>query len=122
PARLLGRKVAESPHDDSGCRPLGRGGEAILFRRRTLCDGELRQAEVENLQPVVGGKEQVLRLEIAVDNSLLVSRCQSASHLDTVVHRLARGKGARAQALPQRLPFEQLLDDVGRTAWLPEIV
>src|SRR5438552_7373449 len=57
-----------------------------------------------------------------MDNSFLVSRCQSASHLDTVVHRLARGKGARAQALPQRLPFEQLLDDVGRTTVRPKIV
>src|SRR5207253_7563266 len=51
-----------------------------------------------------------------------VSRCQSASDLDTVFHRLAHGKGACAQALPQRLPFEQLLDDVGRTTVRPEIV
>src|SRR5207249_3320261 len=57
-----------------------------------------------------------------MDNSFLVSRCQSARHLDTVFHRLARGKGACTQALPQRLPFEQLLDDVGRTAVRPEIV
>src|SRR5207249_4960826 len=53
-ARLLGRHVAESPHDDAGCCRLGRGGEASLLRRRTLWGGELRQAEVENLQPVVG--------------------------------------------------------------------
>src|SRR5213596_2393309 len=51
-----------------------------------------------------------------------MSRCQSASDLDTVFHRLARGKGARAQALPQRLPFEQLLDDVGRIFVCPKIV
>src|SRR5437773_7115376 len=51
-----------------------------------------------------------------------MSRCQSASDLDTVFHRLARGKGARAQALPQRLPFEQLLDGVGRILVCPKIV
>ena len=57
-----------------------------------------------------------------MDNSFLVSRCQSARDLDAVVHRLARGKGACAQALAQRLPFEQLLDDVGRTTVRPKIV
>jgi hypothetical protein len=63
--------------------------------------GELRQPEVENLGPAITGDEQVLRFQIAVNNSLVVRSRQSFGNLLGVVERLARGERARTQALAQ---------------------
>src|SRR3954469_21140175 len=56
-ARLLGREVARGPEDGTGGGETGRG-------RRVVHRGELRQPEVEDLEPPVNGDEDVLRLEI----------------------------------------------------------
>ena len=66
---LLRRHVAHRAHDRARlgacCRRLSAGaGRAV---------GQLGQAEVEDLHEAVAGEEDVLRLEIAVDDPLLVS-------------------------------------------------
>jgi len=45
-----------------------------------------RQAEVQDLHDPGVRHEEILRLEIAVDDSLVVRRRQAACHLQRVVH------------------------------------
>jgi hypothetical protein len=72
---------------------------------------QLRQAEVEDLDPFVGGDEQVLRFQIAMDNPLAVRRGEASRNGDGITDGLAHRDRAGDQALTQRLPFEQLRDD-----------
>ena len=76
--------------------------------------GQLRQAEIEDLHPAIAGDKKILRLEVAMDDALLVRRRKSPCHLQPVVNRLADGKRATPQPLAQRLPFQQLGDHVKR--------
>jgi hypothetical protein len=82
-------------------------------RQRRFGMRELRQAEVEDLDPPLGGDEQVLGLEVAVDDPLLVRCGQAVRHLDRVVDRLADRQRARAKAIAERFALEQLRDDEG---------
>src|SRR4029453_12289473 len=93
--------------------PRGRRRQIGLFRSflRLL---QLRQAEVENLDPPVLGDEQVLGLEVPVDDPLLVRRGEAARDLDRVIECLARRQSARRQAAAKSFAFEELRDDVRR--------
>ena len=112
-AHLLGRHVAERAHDDAGLRARGRGREvgglATLLGVR-----QLGEAEVEDLHPAVVGDEDVLGLEVPVDDPLLVRRREAVDDLECVVDRLARARAPAREDRPQRVAFEELLDDVGR--------
>src|SRR6266540_1086300 len=75
--------------------------------RRIL--GELGQAEVEDLHPSVGGDEEVLGLQVAVHDPLLVRHGERRGDLDGVVDRLPQRQRRRhhvADGVAQRLPFE----------------
>ena len=110
-AHLLGRHVADRAEDDAGRRAAAveRRRERLHGRRRSA---ELGEAEVENLDAAVAGDEEVLGLQVAVDDALLVRRGQAAGDLDRVVDRLARGQRAARERVAQRLALEQLGDDV----------
>ena len=120
-ADLLGRHVGESPHDDAGLRAGGCGREvaalALLFGVR-----QLREAEVQDLHPAVVGDEDVLGLQVPVDDPLLVRGAEAVDDLERIVDRAARGELASGDDGPQRLPFEQLLDDIGRAVVRPDVV
>ncbi len=70
---LFGRHVSDGPHHHAW---VGRH----LHRRRIagvgvlLGTGKLGQAEVQNLYTIVVGDEQVLRLEVAMNDTLVVRR------------------------------------------------
>ncbi|HEV8702079.1 MAG TPA: hypothetical protein VGV60_12470 [Candidatus Polarisedimenticolia bacterium] len=124
-AHLLRRHVSDRSEDDAGPgldprrepgqRPVRRrAGATGKCGRRTLGPRQLRQAEIEDLDPAVARDEQVLRLQVAVDDPLLVSRRQPLGDLPGIVQRLAGGERAAGQPVAQRRPFEQLLDDVRR--------
>ena len=94
-----------------------RGGRPSA--RRPLVDraavGQLRQAEVEDLDAAVAGDEDVLGLEVAVDDALLVRGRQPLRDLQPPSSIALRGgSGPRARARAQRLALEQLGDDVRR--------
>ena len=71
------------------------------FRIRTRSFGriELRQPEVEDLNPAVFRHPDVLWLEVAVDDSRVVGGGQPACQLYAVVQHLAQPHRAFAQAL-----------------------
>ena len=80
-AHLLRRHVADRP---DGCAGTGQCG----LRQLVIIQGEAAcQTEVENLQDPLGGDEQIVRLEIAVDNSL-PSRRHAGGYLHSVCHGL----------------------------------
>ena len=84
-AHLLGRHVRDGAHHRAG-----RGGH--LLRRRVgiaVRRGELGQTEVEDLDSSVFADEKVLRLEVAMDDALLVRGRESVRDLDGVVEHLA---------------------------------
>ena len=69
---------------------------------------QLRQAEVEDLHAAVVRDEDVLGLEVAVDDPLLVRGGEAVGDLERVVDRAARREPAAREDRAQGLPFEQL--------------
>jgi len=57
-----------------------------------------------------------------VDDSSLVSGREPLRDLDRVIDRLANRQGSRRKTRPQRLAFQKLRDDVGRTFVRPDVV
>ena len=110
--RLLGRHVEGRPEE----RPrLGARRDAGRAGRRL----DLRDAEVEHLGDVVvvvglAHEEDVLGLEIAVDDALLVRAIERAAHLVDDPDRLLESEAVGVvQALVERLADQHLHDDVG---------
>src|SRR5581483_2071921 len=62
----------------------------------------------------VARDENILRLEIAMQNAVIVGGRKSANDLQRIVNRLAYGKRSAAQARPQGFTFKQFRDDVRR--------
>ena len=88
-AHLLGCHVTHGSEDHARLRAARRGGEVrALPRARVL--GELRETEVENLDAPVLRDEEVLGLEIAVDDALVVRGGKAAGDLDRPVHGAAK--------------------------------
>ena len=119
-ADLLGRHVAHRPEHDAG---LGsRNRPQVGLRSAFLLRLELRETEVEDLDPAVPRQKDVLGFQVPVDDPLLVRRRESLGELDRIVRRLADGDRARGDPLAQRLPLEQLGDDVGRPVHGADVV
>ncbi len=83
--------------------------------------GELRQAEVEYLYASVPSQKEVLRLEIAMGDSLLVSGSQSAGHRDRNVDGFASPHRTLAKPIAKGFALKQLADDIGRAAVLADM-
>jgi hypothetical protein len=106
-AELLGRHVPERPQDGPRLRALRLRREVRRAAPGAGLD-ELREAEVEDLDPAVLRDEKVLGLEVPVDDSLLVGGRESPGDLDGEVHRLAHGQRAGGETRAQRFAFEEL--------------
>jgi len=111
PPHLLGRHVAGGAHH----RALGRHRQRAGRRRARRLE-RARHAEVENLEVPVFREEQVLGLEIAVHDALLVHGGQPEGDLHAHLDRLARRQRALRQPFPQRLAHQQLGHQVRRVA------
>ena len=116
---LLGGHVAHRAEDRAGAGV----GEGLDVGARRFLPGpaQLGDPEVEDLDHTVLGEKDVLRLEVAVDDPLLVGGGQATGDLDRELHRLAHAQGARGHAVAQRLALEQLGDDVGRPLLEPSV-
>ncbi len=84
PSHLFRRHVSNRPHHGSGIRDLFPRGDLRTIDLIAL-GSQFRQTEVQNLHPA-----EVLRLEIAVDNSFFVRSSQTLSDLLCIISRFAR--------------------------------
>ena len=94
---------------ESGCSPVSRSG----------LPGE---AEVEQLHRAVGREEDVLGLQVAVGDLLVVRGGQAASNLRGDIDGLPRRQGAAGEPRAQRLAFEQLRHRVRRAIAVADVV
>src|SRR5260370_38527654 len=86
---------------------------------RLLSCKKLGQPKVEDLNAPILGNEDVVGLEVAMDEGMIVSRGKAPRDLDTVLDRLADWQRAAAQALAQGFALEQSGNDVRRTVVRP---
>ena len=78
PAReLLGRHVRRRTHHDALLRVAIRGPRRVGWAAGSQLLG---QTEVEHLHPAVGGHHDVGRLQVAVDDALVVGGRQGVGH------------------------------------------
>ena len=87
-AHLLRRHVPDRAHDDAG---LGGRGGGRHHRPIVGHVAQFRQPEVENLGVPVGRDEDVLWLQVAMDDAMIV--CGDEAAFSTVVRELERGPG-----------------------------
>ena len=99
---------------------------AVSAVRRLAAEADsfpARKAEVEDLDSPVRGHEQVLGLQIAVDDALVVRGGEAIRDLRPQSGASLRiGSGAAIQARAQRLAFEQLHDGERDAVLLSELV
>ena len=112
-AHLLGRHVADGAehHRQAAVPGDSVGSVAGIDRRVGAVLEQLGQAEVQNLDAAVGGDEEVLRLQVAMDDALLVRRRQAVRDLRRrsrppcapAAARVAAARAAsRLRAVPRR--------------------
>ena len=83
---------------------------------------EARQPEVQDLDPAVGGDEEVLGLEVAVDDAPFVGGGEAAGNLKRMIEDPGERQRSALEHRPQGLAFEQLGDQVRRLAVMPELM
>ncbi len=113
--------VAHRAHHRARVRVAGHGRRIGVVSRpggRSLP----RQAEVEDLDATVLRDEDVVRLEVPMDDPLVVGGREAAGDLQRIFDGLARGERSSGQARAERLAIEQLHDRVCGLALLPEVV
>ena len=84
------------------------------------------QSKIEDLTAAIAGQEDVARLDVAMDDPLLVSGPQTIAHLNTNVQQLIDWKSFAfchsREAVAERLSFQQLHNDEGLTLMFPKFV
>src|SRR5262249_22528675 len=85
-------------------RPLRRGARDVVLRSRPL----LGEAEVEDLDVAVLRDEEVLGLQVAVDDPLLVRRGEPLRDLAGEEDALSLRDRSPRESLAQRLALEEL--------------
>ena len=121
-AGLLRGQVADRADHRAGVRRAGGGRRAAQVARA----GEQRilpgEAEVEDLDAPVVEEEQVLGLDVAVHDALLVRRGEALRHARRVLGGLAHAERPLAQPRAHRLALEQLRHHEEPLALLPGVV
>ncbi len=123
PANLLRRHVPHRSDDDARDREAG-GGLGLL--QPFEGDGclrlhELGEAEVEELHPPVARQEDVLGLQVAVDDAGGVSGREALRDLDRGGGDDLDGERPAVEPVPERLPLEELGDEVGDPVVAPDV-
>src|SRR5258705_13617949 len=112
PTQLLRRHVTNRPHHYAGIGiNTARGNVGLwltAFRLRQLC-----QTKVEYLHPAIFGEEDVVWLQIAVNDALLVCGREALGNLQRIVHYPALSQRCAPDALTQCFTVEQLRNDIG---------
>jgi hypothetical protein len=80
------------------------------------------EPEVENLDPILGCDEDVVRLEVAMDDALLVCSGERLRDLKRILGAPPDGQAFLAKAVGERRAFEQFGDEVGNPLERPDIV
>ena len=123
PAHLLGRHVPHRAEHRARAGQRTRVGEQRrLGLERRAGRGQLGEAEVEDLDAAVARHEDVVRLQVAVDDPLVVRGRQPARDLAGVVDGLPMRQRRCADARAERLPIEQFRDDVRRAVVGADVV
>ena len=99
-----------------------RTGERGFVRVRVRFLRQLRQAEIQNLDAPVFGDENILRLQVAVDDSLFMRRRQPVRYLYSILDRLTLGHGPAIQRRAQALALQKFGDKKRRAVALALVV
>jgi hypothetical protein len=83
---------------------------------------QLGQTEVENLDSPVVRNEEILGLQVAVDDPLLVRGGEALRGLARVVDRRAQRQLSAGEGRTKRFPLEKLRDDIGRSRVRSDVV
>ena len=121
-ADLLGRHVGRRAEHHAGLGLVRVAGRELAVSSAAIGARHLGQAEVEDLHAAFAGEEDVLRLEVAVDDALVVRGREPARDLDRVVDRLARRHRRPVDSRAERFALEQLGDDYGAPSWRADVV
>src|SRR5947199_6557630 len=96
------------------------------FVSRQVCRhfllGKLCYPKVEHFHVSVWPKHDVLRLNVTVDNSRLMSSVERTRHLDGDVNSFTQLHSLALQTLTQRLAFDQFTGDVMSRVILADLV
>ncbi len=114
PRTCSGDMYPAVPMTTPGSVPRGAVGRFVCGCARGLRLGQLREAEVEDLDSPVGGDEDVFGLQVPVHDPLLVRRGETGRDGARVLERPADRERTAGEARPQRFSLEQLRHDVGR--------
>ena len=120
-ADLLGRHVGRGAEHHAGLGLVTRDPDERGFGG-SHWHRHLGQTEVEDLHASFACDEDVLRFQVAMDDALVVRGCKPACDLGRVVDRLARRQRRPVDPPAERLPFEQLGDDVGSAGVAADVV
>ncbi len=128
PGRLLGRHVRRRAEDRAELGPVSGGQRRGVHQRRRVRRAggrpwrveRLRQPEVEDLDLPFSGQLDVLRLEVAMDDPLLVGLLEGLGDLPGHRQGLVEGKGAGLQPFRQGGALDQLHDQGAHPARLFE--
>src|SRR5688572_9383213 len=110
---LLRRHVADRSYDHACVSQIPSLGLVLFLLTGFLECDELRQPEIEELHPAVRKDEDVLRLQIAVDDSFVMRGGEAAGNLDGITDGSLEA-GAGGQRIAQSFPLEQLGHQKGR--------
>ncbi len=100
----------------------GSGGNVGVVRATSFRAHPPRETEIENLASAVAREKEVLRLQIAVDDPFVVSRGQRSRDLDPQTCGLGDGERTARQGLVKALSLEELRDQIGDAALVPDVV
>ena len=121
PAHLLRRHIADGSQH---CAGLGRTGERRRDAGSARNDGRVVPSEtkVEDLHAVVGGDEDVLRLQVAMDDAFVVGGREAARDLDGVVNGASQRQWSVRERLAHGLAHEQLHHGVAHAVRAAEVM
>jgi hypothetical protein len=114
---LLRRHVSDCSHHHAR---LGLGSQGCRVGSRLR--RQLRQAKIQNLHSPVARDKNIFRLQVAVNDALVVRRCQSSRHLLCELGRLSRRQRTGIQPSTQGFAFQKLRDQIRRTFVLAKIM
>jgi hypothetical protein len=103
---LFGRHVRDGPHHGARLREPGRRGRVLAPGQARV--GPFREAEVEELHAPARREPHVRRLEVAVDDSLLVRRRERLGDLPRVGADLFERQRAGGDSPREVIPLDEL--------------